>query len=121
MTLSISSKTDFPVDAIDTFLDSGSQKIVSAALFCKVLGLGGVTSTHNKRGYAILTAKVAPKIRELTLKLRPKNPETYLKKRPKNEGIRNASLSVYMRKLTTQIRKSFHISVLLILSKDSTI
>ena len=31
-------KTEFPIDAIDTFLDSRIQKIVSAALFCKVLG-----------------------------------------------------------------------------------
>ena len=57
---------------------------------------GRVTSTHNKRGCAILTKKVAPK-----------NPGTYLKLRPKNPGTRNARLSVYMRKLTTQIRKSW--------------
>ena len=36
--MSISSKTEFPIDAIDTFLDSRIRKIVSAALFCKVLG-----------------------------------------------------------------------------------
>ena len=39
------------------------------------LGGGGVTSTHNKRGCAIVTNKVAPK-----------NPGTYLKLRPKNPG-----------------------------------
>ena len=61
---------------------------------------------HNKRGCAILTTKVAPKNPGTYLKLRPKNPETYLKERPKNPGTRNARLSVYMRKLTTQIRKS---------------
>ena len=33
-----SSKTEFPIDAIATFLDSRIQKIVSAALFYKVLG-----------------------------------------------------------------------------------
>ena len=42
MTLSISSKTEFPIDAIDTFLDSRIQKIVSAALFCKVLEVNKV-------------------------------------------------------------------------------
>ena len=40
---------------------------------------GGVTSTHNKRGCAILTAKVAPKNPGTYLKLRPKNPGAYLK------------------------------------------
>ena len=40
-----------------------------------------VTSTHNKRGCAILTKNVAPK-----------NPGTYLKLRPKNPGTRNARL-----------------------------
>ena len=39
----------------------------------KCSGGGGVTSTHNKRGCAILTKKVTPK-----------NPGTYLKLRPKN-------------------------------------
>ena len=58
-------------------------------------GGGGVTSTHNKRGCAILTKKVAPK-----------NPETYLKLSPKNPGTQNARFSIYMRKLTTQIRMS---------------
>ena len=53
-----------------------------------------VTSSRNKWGCAILTKKVTPK-----------NPGTCLKLRPKNPGIRNARLSVYMRKLTTQIRK----------------
>ena len=43
---------------------------------------GGITSTHNKRGCAILTRKVVPK-----------NPGTYLKLRPKNPGTRNARLS----------------------------
>ena len=56
-------------------------------------GGGGVTSTHNKRGCAILTKKVASK-----------NPGAYLKLRPKNPETRNARLSFYMRKLTTQIR-----------------
>ena len=80
-------------------------------------GGGGVTSTHNKRGCAILTKEVAPKNPGTYLKLRPKNPGTYLKLRPKslgtdlklrpkNPGTRNTRLSVYMRKLTTQIRKS---------------
>ena len=64
------------------------------------------TSTLNKRGCAILTKKVAPKNPGTYLKLRPKNPEPYLKLRPKNPGTRNATLSFYMRKLTTQIRKS---------------
>ena len=54
-----------------------------------------LTSTHNKRGCAILTKKVAPK-----------SLGTYLKLRPKNPGTWNAKLSHYMRKLTTQIRKS---------------
>ena len=45
-------------------------------------GGGGVTSTHNKRGCAILTRKVVPKI-----------PRTYLKLRPKNPGTPNARLS----------------------------
>ena len=58
-------------------------------------GGGGVTSIHNKRRCAILTKKVATK-----------NLGTYLKLRQKNPGTRNAKLSVYMRKLTTQIRKS---------------
>ena len=35
----------------------------------------GVTSTHNKRGCAILTKKVTPKNPGTYLKLRPKNPE----------------------------------------------
>ena len=65
----------------------------------------GVTSTHNKRGCAILTKKVAPKIPGTYLELRPKNPGTYLKLRPKNPGTWNATLSSYMRKLTTQIRQ----------------
>ena len=56
---------------------------------------GGVTSTHNEWGCAILTKKVAPQ-----------NPGTYLKLRPKNSGTLNVRLSFYMRKLTTQIRKS---------------
>ena len=71
------------------------------------------TSTHNKRGCAILTKKVVPK-----------NPGTYLKLRPKNLGTRNARLSFYVRKFTTQIRRpchQLHIWALLILSKDSTI
>ena len=67
---------------------------------------GGVTSTHNKWGCAILTKKVAPRNPGTYLKLRPKSPKTYLKLRPKNPGTRNARLSVCMRKLTTQIRKS---------------
>ena len=46
--------------------------------------LGGLTSTHNKRGCAILTKKVVPK-----------NPGNYLKLRPKNPGTRNARLSFY--------------------------
>ena len=57
--------------------------------------LGGLTSTHNKRGCAVLTKKVVPK-----------NPGNYLKLRPKNPGTGNARLSFYMRKFTTQIRKS---------------
>ena len=69
-------------------------------------GGGGVTSTHNKRGCAILTKKVAPRDPGTYLKLRPKNLKTYLKLRRKNPGTRNAMLSFYMRKLTTQIRKS---------------
>ena len=55
----------------------------------------GVTSTHNKQGCAILTKKVVPK-----------NPGTYLKLRLKYPGSRNARLSFYLRKFTTQIRKS---------------
>ena len=39
----------------------------------------GVTSTHNKQGCAILTAKVAPKNPGTYQKLRLKNLETYLK------------------------------------------
>ena len=35
-----------------------------------------------------------------------KNPGTHLKLRPKNPGIQNARLSFYMRKFTTEIRKS---------------
>ena len=38
LTLSISSKTEFSIDEVDRFLDSRMQKIVPAALFCKVLG-----------------------------------------------------------------------------------
>ena len=53
----------------------------------------GVTSTRNKRGCAILTKKVVPQ-----------NPGTYLKLRTKNPGTPNARLSVYMRKLATQIK-----------------
>ena len=75
-------------------------------------GEGGVTFTQNKRGCAILTKKVVPK-----------NPGTYLKLRPKNPGTRNAVLSFYVKKCTTQSRKSListpHLSV--ILSKNSTI
>ena len=56
---------------------------------------GGVISTHDQWGCAILTKKVAPK-----------NPGTYLKLRPKNPGARNATRSFCMRKLTAQIRKS---------------
>ena len=56
---------------------------------------GGLTSTHNKSGCAILTRKVVPK-----------NPGTYLKLRPKNPGTQNARLSFKVRKFTTQIRKS---------------
>ena len=37
--------------------------------------LGGLTSTHNKRGCAILTKKVVPKNPATYLKLRLKNPE----------------------------------------------
>ena len=44
----------------------------------------GVTSIHNKRGCAIFTKKVVPK----------------------NLGNRNARLSFYVRKFTTQTRKS---------------
>ena len=57
--------------------------------------LGGLTSTHNKQGCAILTKKVVPK-----------NPGNYLKLRPKNPRTRNARLFFYMRKFTSQIRKS---------------
>ena len=53
-----------------------------------------------------MAKNVAPKNPGTYLKLIPKNPETYLKLRPKNPGNRNATLSFYMRKLTTQIRKS---------------
>ena len=42
---------------------------------------GGLTSTHNKRGSAILTKNVVPK-----------NPGNYLKLRPKNPGTRKARL-----------------------------
>ena len=34
MTLPISSKPEFPIDPVDTFLNCRIQKIVSAALFC---------------------------------------------------------------------------------------
>ena len=38
----------------------------------------------------------------LTKKVVPKSPGSYLKLRPKNPGIRNARLSFYVRKFTTQ-------------------
>ena len=48
-------------------------------VYCQSRGGGGrVTSTHNKRGCAILTAKVASKNPGTYLKLRPKNPETFI-------------------------------------------
>ena len=79
------------------------------AIFTRLISLtrgGGVTSTHNKRRCPILTKKVAPKNPGTYLKLRSKNPGTYQNLTPKNPGTQNARLSFYMRKLTTQIRKS---------------
>ena len=56
-----------------------SQKGIDKKSTYEVSGGGGVTSTHNKREFAFLTAKVAPKNPGTYLKLRPKNRETYLK------------------------------------------
>ena len=64
---------DGPVGGSEAF-----QAMTVTTPFLVTLG-GGVTSTHNKWGCAILTAKVAPKNPGTYLKLRPKNPETYLK------------------------------------------
>ena len=48
MALSISSKTEFQIDAIDTFLDSRIKKVVSAALFCSfVLQGSGVNQVNH--------------------------------------------------------------------------
>ena len=56
------------------------------------------------RGHGPLPPIIAGPV--FTKKVVPKNPGNYLKLRPKNPGTRNARLSFYMRKLTTQIRKS---------------
>ena len=82
--------------------DKYADSIVTAISTAVGKARGG-TSTHNKRGCAILTKKVAPKNPGTYLKLRLKNPGTHLNLRPKTPRTRNARLSFYMRKLATLI------------------
>ena len=59
-------------------------------------GGGGVTSTPNTRGCAILTKQVTPKNPGTYLKLRPKNPGAYLKLRPKkSRNLKCQALCLY--------------------------
>ena len=58
-----------------------APKVRELDAFTLGVGGGGVTSTYNKQGCAILTRKVVPK-----------NPGTYLKLRPKKSGTRNTRL-----------------------------
>ena len=71
-------------------------------VFCS----GGGNLYPYQTGVCHFDQKSSTQKSESYLKLRPKNPETYLKLRTENPGTRNTRLSVHMRKLTTQIRKS---------------